>query len=292
MARSFSVTVPLLAAALTIAAASPAPQAAGVSGPRWQSHPAIDPVTGDLWFVDSNEKFEGWRLRIARCRSGELAPEEASPLSAPGLEADPYFANGGKDLYFISTRLSGVLRSADLDIWTASRSPDGSWSSPRRLPPPVNSASAEWFPRASSDGWLYFGSSRPGGQGGNDIWRARRLGGKWRAENLGPTVNSADNEYEFEPAPDGRTAIMSADKGIYRLRRSGGSWGSKTRLGGAVNVNGTEIGPLILDRHGRRFLLSRDLGEPLSGEILLVTPAGTVSAHSALVAGCRSKGRG
>ena len=51
------------------------------------------------------------------------------------------------------------------------------------LPEPVNSAGSEWFPRPGADGWLYFGSDRPGGLGATDIWRARSDaagGGPWR----------------------------------------------------------------------------------------------------------------
>jgi hypothetical protein len=282
--------VALLFAFALIAAVDPAARSTQpISGPRWQSHPAIDPTTGDVWFVDSNEKFEGWQLRIARCRSGRLEREQSSPISAAGLEADPFFVRDGSRLYFISSRLTGGLRSTDLDIWMTTRSPSGSWSPPVRLPDPVNSNSAEWFPRPASNGWIYFGSNRPGGLGGNDIWRARAVGKKWRLENLGASVNSSDNEYEFEPAPDGLSALLATDKGIFRLKRSGNSWSGKVRLGTSVNVNGTEIGPTILDRHGTAFLLSRDIGKGLSGELIQMAPSGTASAGPALTSTCKAK---
>ncbi|HTF65417.1 MAG TPA: hypothetical protein VK638_22305, partial [Edaphobacter sp.] len=91
-----------------------------------------------------------------------------------GLEADPYFDHDGSTLYFISSRSTGSSSSADLDMWVARREQSGRWGKPVKLPEPVNSNYAEWFPRPASDGWLYFGSRRPGGFGKDDIWKARQ----------------------------------------------------------------------------------------------------------------------
>src|SRR3546814_11621958 len=79
--------------------------------------------------------------------------------------SDPRFSTDGASLHFISSRATGSRDSAGLDIWRASRDAQGRWQAPTRLPEPVNSAQAEWFPRPAADGWLYFGSRRPGGLG-------------------------------------------------------------------------------------------------------------------------------
>src|SRR3546814_5669744 len=95
--------------------------------------------------------------------------------------SDPRFSTDGASLHFISSRATGSRDSAGLDIWRASRDAQGRWQAPTRLPEPVNSAQAEWFPRPAADGWLYFGSRRPGGLGKDDIWRARRTTtGAWQ----------------------------------------------------------------------------------------------------------------
>ena len=129
-----------------------------------------------------------------------------------------------------------------LDIWRVDRDADGTWAAPQRLPEPVNSAAAEWFPRPAADGWLYFGSGRAGGLGGTDIWRARERSGRWQVENLGPSVNTAGHEYEPMPSPDGTRLIVATADGFYESRRSGDGWAPRVRLGPAINVNGTEIG--------------------------------------------------
>jgi hypothetical protein len=237
----------------------------------WESHPAIDPQTGDLWFVRSKPDFSGWKILTSRCVDGELQKPSDSPLSAPGVEADPYFNESGDTLYFISSRASGSSASADLDIWTAKRSGSGKWETPVRLPEPVNSSYVEWFPRPAFDGWLYFGSRRPGGFGKDDIWRAKRAkNGIWHVENAGPKLNTENAEYEFLPSPDGKWGLLSTDKGIYRVERTKNSWRRGSLLGKQINSNGTEIGPMFLDSDGS-FIFSRDLGEKQSGELLAAT---------------------
>jgi WD40-like Beta Propeller Repeat len=241
----------------------------GVSSPMWESHPAIDPQTGDLWFVRSDQTFSGWRILVSHCSDGQWSAPKPSPIEGPGLEADPWFSADGRTLWFISTRTSGTQSSSALDIWRAQRAANGKWQKPQRLPEPVNSAFAEWFPRPGPDGWLYFGSRRPGGQGKDDIWRARETkSGSWTVENLGPGLNSADAEYEFQPAPDGTWGVLATDKGIFRVTATPAGWRRAEKFGPEVNTTGTEIGPLIAP-DGRGFLFSRDAGDGNSGELFI-----------------------
>jgi Tol biopolymer transport system component len=235
----------------------------------FESHPAFDPRTRDLYFVRSSKKFSGWRILTSHCEGSRWSVPQDAPFAGRGVEADPYFTPDGKTVYFISTRATGSMLSKDLDIWKADRKQDGGWAEPVRLPEPVNSSAAEWFPRPGPEGWLYFGSNRAGGLGKNDIWRARETGnGVWTAENLGPDINSTDNEYEPLPSPDGRTLIIEADKGYYLSHWSNGRWGPRTSLGPEINVNGTEIGALF-SPSGHSMMFAGDTGEPLSGEFFI-----------------------
>jgi hypothetical protein len=194
-----------------------------ISSPMWESHAAMDPITGDLWFVRSNTDFSRWQILVSHCGKGILEPPTASPVAGRGIEADPYFSSDGRTLYYISSRRTGSRSSSDLDIWKVSRDSRGRWLKPERLAEPVNSAFAEWFPRPAADGWLYFGSRRPGGFGQDDIWKAKLDSqGRWTVDNAGPEINSPDAEYEFLPSPDGGWALLSTNKGIYRLEHSPG----------------------------------------------------------------------
>ncbi|MEO5822167.1 MAG: hypothetical protein ABIT71_16810 [Vicinamibacteraceae bacterium] len=244
-----------------------------ISSTRFESHAAFDPRTGDLYFVRSAQDFSGWRILVARCGPRGWAAPIDPPFAGPGLEADPFFADDGRSLYFISTRSTGATTSQALDIWRVERDATGTWGAPTRLPAPVNSDAAEWFPRPARDGWLYFGSARPGGFGQTDIWRARDEAGRngaghWRVENLGPSINTPGHEYEPMPSPDGERLIVAAQDGFYEARRRGDGWSPRIRLGPAINVNGTEIGPLF-SPSGRSLLFARDSGGPLSGEFLV-----------------------
>jgi hypothetical protein len=196
---------------------------------------------------------------------------DPAPIAVTGLEADPYFTADGRTLYFISTRATNQSKSSALDIWRMDRNAKGRWATPQRLPEPVNSSGAEWFPRPGPHGWLYFGSNRPGGFGGTDIWRARKTkGGIWQLENTGPAINGPGEDYEFSPAPDGRSAVLASDSGIYMIHRTEGHWQPRVRMNGTINLNGTEIGPLwAVDNSG--FWFSRDVDQARSGEILFVS---------------------
>jgi hypothetical protein len=244
-----------------------------VSSDAWESHPAIDPLTGDLWLVRSDRTFSGWRIFTARCEGGAWSQPEPMPLAGEGLEADPWFSADGRTLWFISTRATGEKTSASLDIWRAQRDESGAWRAPERLPEPVNSNAAEWFPRPASDGWLYFGSRRSGGLGKDDIWRAKQSPSGWTIENLGADMNTADAEYEFLPAPNGTWGLLATDKGLYRAVPTSNGWRRAEKLGPEINVNGTEIGPMFTP-DGRSFVFSRDAGEKTSGELFIAAPSG------------------
>lgn len=195
-----------------------------------------------------------------------------------GLEADPYFDHDGSTLYFISSRSTGSSSSADLDMWVARREQSGRWGKPVKLPEPVNSNYAEWFPRPASDGWLYFGSRRPGGFGKDDIWKARQsANGSWQVENVGPDLNTEGAEYEFLPARNGQWGLLATDGGIYRVERARDGWRRAGLLGKEVNANGTEIGPMFLGTDGS-FVFSRDSGKDKSGELFVASTGNAATA--------------
>lgn len=79
---------------------------------------------------------------------------------------------------------------------------------------PVNEEETWWnsTPAFSSDGAeLYFASTRPGGYGGVDLYKATKManGDFGNAVNLGPTVNTAGNELFPRPAKDGKFFFAS-----------------------------------------------------------------------------------
>jgi len=245
-----------------------------ISSQQFESHPAFDPRNGDLYFVRSSRDFIGWRILVSHCTAQGWSVGKAPPFAGDGQEADPWFTADGRSLYFISSRSVGGVARKDLDIWRIDRDEAGHWGVPQRLPEPVNSTGAEWFPRLSADGWLYFGSSRPGGLGKNDIWRARAdADGQWKVENLGPALNTAGDDYEPLPSPDDRRMVLMADGGLYESHRVGDGWSPRTKLGPDINVNGSEIGAAF-SPDGKAMLFARDTKGPQSGELFVLREPG------------------
>ena len=263
-------------AALAGAAMSPADDGevtpwkpAGISSPQFESHPAFDPRTGDLYFVRSSPQFTGWRIFVSHCTAQGWSEPQPPAFAGDGVEADPYFSADGGSLYFISTRSVNGIKRNDLDIFRVDRDSSGSWGAPTQLPESVNTAGAEWFPRPAPDGWLYFGSDRPGGFGRTDIWRARLdSSNRWTVENLGAAVNTPGDDYEPLPSPDGSRLIVMADGGLYESHKTGTAWSPRRKLGPEVNQNGTEIGALF-SASGRSLLFARDTRGPDSGEFFV-----------------------
>jgi hypothetical protein len=251
--RVISIAAALGSGALTAAPAGEVLpwKPAGISSPNFESHAAFDPRNGDFYFVRSSPQFAGWRILVSRCTPAGWTAPEAPAFAGDGVEADPYFTADGRTLYFISTRSLGK------------------WGAPTRLPEPVNSPGAEWFPRPGPDGWLYFGSDRPGGLGGTDIWRARAdRSGKWTLENLGAAVNTSGDEYEPLPASDGSRMIIMADGDLYETRRTDIGWAPRSKLGPEVNQDDMEVGALF-SPSGRSLLFARDSKGTDSGEFFV-----------------------
>jgi hypothetical protein len=246
-----------------------------ISSAQFESHPAFDPWNGDFYFVRSSPEFKGWRIFVSRCTAEGWSEPASAAFAGDGVEADPFFFNDGRSLYFISNRSTDSVHRQDLDLWRVDRSVDGRWGTPQRLPEPLNSAGQEWFPRPAPDGWLYFGSNRPGGLGRTDIWRARQTSnGQWQVENAGAALNTTADEYEPLPSADGKLMILMAADGLYQSAHTAEGWATREKLPSPININGSEIGALF-SPSGKSLLFARDTKAPLSGELFVWHREGT-----------------
>ncbi|MGE0566939.1 MAG: hypothetical protein AB7O73_03240, partial [Bacteroidia bacterium] len=87
------------------------------------------------------------------------------------------------------------------------------WKKPVLLGNEINSQFTETSACFSNDtSEIYFSSNRPGGYGGKDIYRIKKLpNGKWgKPFNLGPTINTKYDEYSPFLHPDGVTLYFSS----------------------------------------------------------------------------------
>ncbi len=142
-------------------------------------------------------------------------PANLGPIvNSTADDAFPFISKDGRSLYFSSNRPGGF---GGFDIWVSQRrSVRDPWGPPQNLGPNINSSSNELTPALSPDGHrLYFGSTRPGGFGGEDLYVSRRRNRRddfgWRPpENLGSGVNTDASEggpFLFEDDETGTTTL-------------------------------------------------------------------------------------
>lgn len=102
-----------------------------------------------------------------------LITELSSSAADPGMRV----SHTGLEAFFFSGRPGG---RGGQDLWTATRETVlDSWSPPVNLGAIVNSATIDQGPYLASDRQtLFFGSDRPGGFGGTDLYVTRRTKGR------------------------------------------------------------------------------------------------------------------
>jgi Tol biopolymer transport system component len=205
-------------------------------------------------------------------------PKSLGPnINTSRNEIRPSISWDGTTLYFWTDRTNTPGWGWQMHVYQATRSeiigpPEYSaWSAPVNLGKIVNSSDADAGAFISEDGLsLYFGSTRPGGYGGFDIWVSQRASkdDPWGApQNLGPTINTSDNEQTPALSLDGHWLYFASDKSsgyggldLYVSRRPNKrddfGWQALENLGSLVNTPATESGPALFEdsKSGATFL--------------------------------------
>ncbi len=131
------------------------------------------------------------------------APAPVAELASPSRTDNPTLTGDLLEIYFTSDRVSG-----NGDVWFATRaSPSAPFEAPAAVAA-VNGASFETSSAISTDGLtLWFGSDRPGGAGGVDIWVSQRAtrGGAWSTPVNVVALNSPEDDI---PRPPGQRALV------------------------------------------------------------------------------------
>ncbi|MBN8791812.1 MAG: PD40 domain-containing protein [Stenotrophomonas nitritireducens] len=150
----------------------------------------------------------------------------------------------GRRLVWASNREGGA---GGWDLWQATWQ-ESRWTDARPLL--LGTAADEVDPFLSADGrWLYFASNRGGGHGGFDLYRAALLddGGFGPAQNLGATINGADDERSPALREDDGTLLLASNRGggaggwdLWSARRAGDGFAAPQPMAG-LNSPGDEL---------------------------------------------------
>jgi OOP family OmpA-OmpF porin len=207
-----------------------------------------------------------------------------------------------KSNYFLANNREVLLMAVEGDPTYGSRDlyvsfllKDGRWSEPLNLGENINTALEETSPfLAADDKTLYFSSDGFTGYGKHDIFMSRRLDESWTRwstpENLGPQINSPEDDAFFNIPPTGEYGYFSRDlndnnSDIFRFELprehqpdavvtvKGVVFNSKTRRPMQARIfyerlpDGKEIGSIESD--------------PVSGEYQIILPTGTMYGYLA-----------
>jgi len=152
---------------------------------------------------------------IATPREILWSPPELIPTGvAPGLDAyEPRLNWDGSRLLFAVGRPR--VRDAVSTIWSMARTPDG-WTGAAPVAALESASNTLGAEPSRDDRAIYFSSDRAGGFGGFDLWVIRRddvSEGVWsEPANLGPSVNSAFDEYSPALTPDGDRLFFATNR--------------------------------------------------------------------------------
>ncbi len=256
--------------------------------------PAINTANDEYWpSLSADEqilvitrmiKLESYSMRmqedffISHWKDGQwgVMTNAGSPLNSKDNEGAQTISGDGRFMVFTACNRSDAVGRCDL--YFSTREGD-TWSVPRNMGKPVNTAFRETQPSLSADGrTLYFSSDRSGGKGQHDIWVTRLdESDRWTEPvNLGDSINTDGEELSPYIHLDGQSLYFSSDGqvglGGYDLFISqlneNGQWGKAINLGYPINTHRDEMG-LVVNSRGDRAYYSSDMQQENGKDIFI-----------------------
>jgi Tol biopolymer transport system component len=201
----------------------------------------------DIYMADWDSLTNSWKDAV----------HMESSINSKGHDANTSISPDGSIIYIYRNM---VNKGSGQIFFSKKSSSTGKWGSPKELEKDVNTSWFETSGCVSADGkWFYFVSEKPNGSLGNgDIWRAPKIGKNefGKPENLGPMINTVEDEVSVYIHPDGKT-LYFASRGhennmggydIFKSTLENGKWTKAVNLGYPINTLGDE----------RHFVLSTD----------------------------------
>jgi len=192
----------------------------------------------DIYMAYRNDDETGWKP----------AKNVGPPINTSGHEATIGASIDGQVLFiYKDDEDSGSVYITNMQ--------GDNWSVPEKIKGDVNSGYWETHATLSADGsTLYFVSNRPGGFGGRDIYRCKKLpNGDWSmAMNLGSAINTAYEEDSPFLQPGSNTLYFSSEghksmggfdifSSTYEDTGIVGGWSEPQNLGYPINTTGDDL---------------------------------------------------
>jgi Tol biopolymer transport system component len=230
--------------------------------------PTFTPDGKSLYFAKRIKRGELEHIFVSHFVGGKWGEPRVAEFSGKFFDKEPFISPDGSRLFFSSNRpVEGETPNKDFDIWVVRRAGRG-WGAPEHLGAPVGVGGDDDYPSVAANGTLYFGSTREGGKGRVDLYRVRRVKGKYRtAENLGDAINTPETEADPYIAPDESYLIFTSTRpggfgrgDLYISFNRKGVWTTPKNLGAKVNTDVFDYTPLVTP-DGKYLFFSRAWGK-------------------------------
>lgn len=189
------------------------------------------------------------------------------PIQTKQNEGTQSFSLDGRYMFFVACNRKESLGGCD--IYYSIKDGD-KWGTPINPGAPLNTKYWESTPSISSDGnELYFASNRPGGLGGNDIWKcdvSQNADGTLTFSNIvnmGSNINTNKDEISPFIHPDNQTLYFSS-KGwegmggydvFFSRKDEFNNWSKAQNMGYPLNTHRNEIG-FVVNSQGDKVYFS------------------------------------
>lgn len=142
-----------------------------INSQYWETHARLSPDMKTIYFVSDRPGGYGGRdiWKSERGEHGWLAPENLGPaINSKYNEDAPFILSDGVTLYFAS---EGFENMGGFDIFSASLTEDGFWTTPENLGYPINTPGDDIFYYPSPDEkYAFYSSADVHGYGDQDIY--------------------------------------------------------------------------------------------------------------------------
>ncbi|MCE3226461.1 MAG: ompA [Bacteroidetes bacterium] len=228
---------------------------AEINSPASDYVPVVVPDESTIYFTSRREGSSNNRKDLAGSYHEDIyvsykengkwkkAENIGAPLNTETNDACVAISPDGQSMIIFRTAADIVTG----DLYITKMGADGKWEEPVKMGKEINSQFIETSACFSNDtSAIYFSSNRPGGYGGKDIYRIKRLpNGKWAMPyNLGPNVNTLYDDDSPYLHPDGVTLYFSSR--------------------GHNTMGGYDVFKSILNPETNQFSKAENLGYPIN----------------------------